>query len=107
LLLSGRRDPVVRAVKPFGHLSELRRELTLQAIDPAGKFGDSGAGFGLHGVEPRPDAFEGSRLLGIQALGAVHSLDPCFKGADFVGHLVHRAEAFLTSFLLLPRPQLR
>jgi hypothetical protein len=90
--LSGRRDPVVRAIEPFAHFCELRRELALQAVELAGKFGDLRAGFDLHRINTCLETFEGCGLLCTQGLRGVHRLNPGFEGADFVGHLVHCAE---------------
>jgi len=71
------RAPVVRAIEPFARLGELRRQFALQAVDLAGKFGDLGAGFCLHRIETRLEAFEGRGLLCARALG-VPGLGPCF-----------------------------
>ena len=92
LFLSDRCDPVVPAIKPFAPLYDLGRELALQPVDLAGKYGDLGASFALHRIEPRLETFKGRGLLCVQALGGVHSLDSGFEGADFVGHLVHCAD---------------
>jgi hypothetical protein len=78
---------VVPAIERFARLGELRRDIALQAVDLASKC----AGFGLHRIETRLEAFEGRGLFCACALG-VHRLDPGFEGADFVGHLEHHAE---------------
>src|SRR6202023_3210867 len=91
------------AIKPLDNLGQFRLRLALHVLDLTRKLGDRGAGFGLHRIETRLQAFErGGIIPGLAPRGA-QSLDMGFESPDVLGHFLRRAEHLGTHQALLRR----
>ena len=80
------RDLVFHAIEPLDKMGKLRCGIALHVLDLTRKFGDR-AGFGLHRIETRLQAFERG--------------DVGFENADVLVHFLRRAEHLGTLHALL------
>src|ERR1700730_9979966 len=98
-----RRDLVFYAIEPLANLGQFRLGVALHVLDLTRKLGDRGAGFGLHRIETRLQAFERGGIIPGLALRGAQSLDIGFESPDVLGHFLRRAEHLGTRHALLRR----
>ena len=96
-------DLVLNAIEPLDNLGKFRLWLALQALDLTRKLGDRGAGFGLHRIKTRLQAFERGGIIPGLALRGAQSLDIGFETPDVLGYFLRRAEHLCTRHALLRR----